>query len=137
MYDQFSFILGIETTVNDVSFFEHYREVEHCDGSRVTKRASMQKTICGLPALRELLSAANRRYLEFLSRRLPGRLGSSAGLSTTTGKAERSGTTDPFEWQKEGQKPGLTGFSALVFQLTDQGYTTCVGPTPETDPGDT
>src|SRR3954453_23806884 len=27
----------------------------------------MQKTICSLPALRELLQAANRRYLEFLS----------------------------------------------------------------------
>jgi hypothetical protein len=27
----------------------------------------MQKTICSLPALRQLLEAANRRYLEFLS----------------------------------------------------------------------
>ncbi|MBS1211542.1 MAG: hypothetical protein H6R26_158 [Proteobacteria bacterium] len=105
MYDKFSFILGIETTVNDVSFFEHYREVEHCGSSRVSKWAFMQKTIYSLPALRELLAAANRRYLEFLSRRLPGRLGSSAGLSAATGNAERSGTTDPPEWKKEGQKP--------------------------------
>jgi hypothetical protein len=67
MYDKFSLILRIETTVNDVSFFKHYREVEHRDGSRVTKWASMQKTIYSLPALRELLAAANRRYLEFLS----------------------------------------------------------------------
>jgi hypothetical protein len=67
MYDKFSLILRIETTVNDVTFFKHYREVEHRDGSRETKWASMQKTIYSLPALREHLSAANRRYLEFIS----------------------------------------------------------------------
>lgn len=67
MYDKFSLILRIETTVNDVSFFKHYREVEHRDGSRETKWAAMQKTIYSIPALRELLAAANRRYLEFLS----------------------------------------------------------------------
>lgn len=67
MYDKFSLVLRIETTVNDVSFFKHYREVEHRDGSRETKWAAMQKTIYSLPALRELLLAANRRYLEFLS----------------------------------------------------------------------
>src|SRR4051795_2805734 len=67
LYDKFSRILRIETTVNDLTFFKHYREVEHRDGSRQTKWASMQKTIYSLPALRELLEAANRRYLEFLS----------------------------------------------------------------------
>jgi hypothetical protein len=67
LYDKFGLILGIETTVNDRTFFKHYREVEHRDGSRETKWAAMQKTIYSLPALRELLAAANRRYLEFLS----------------------------------------------------------------------
>src|SRR3954447_3049589 len=67
LYDKFSLILRIETTVNDLSFFKHYRQVEHRDGSRETKWACMQKTIYSLPALRELLEAANRRYLEFLS----------------------------------------------------------------------
>ena len=67
LYDKFGLILRIETTVNDVSFFKHYREVEHRDGSKETKYADMQKTIYSLPALRELLLAANRRYLEFLS----------------------------------------------------------------------
>ena len=67
LYDKFGLILRIETTVNDLSFFKHYREVEHRDGSKETKWASMQKTIYSLPALRELLEAANRRYLEFLS----------------------------------------------------------------------
>jgi len=67
LYDKFGLILRIETTVNDLNFFKHYREVEHRDGSKETKWASMQKTIYSLPALRELLEAANRRYLEFLS----------------------------------------------------------------------
>jgi hypothetical protein len=67
LYDKFGLILRIETTVNDLTFFRHYREVEHRDGSRETKWASMQKTIYSLTALRELLEAANRRYLEFLS----------------------------------------------------------------------
>src|SRR5258708_27235361 len=67
LYDKFGLILRIETTVNDLTFFKHYREVEHRDGSRETKWASMQKTIYRLPALRELLASPNRRYLEFLS----------------------------------------------------------------------
>ena len=67
LYDKFGLILRIETTVNDLTFFKHYREVEHRDGSRETKWAAMQKTIYSLPALRQLLAAANRRYLEFLS----------------------------------------------------------------------
>ena len=67
LYDKFGLILRIETTVNDLTFFKHYREVEHRDGTQETKWASMQKTIYSLPALRETLAAANRRYLEFLS----------------------------------------------------------------------
>ncbi len=38
LYDKFGLILRIETTVNDPAFFKHYREVEHRDGSRETKR---------------------------------------------------------------------------------------------------
>jgi hypothetical protein len=67
LYDKFGLILRIETTVNDVSFFKHYRQVEHRDGSKEKKYAEMLRTIYSLPALRELLVAANRRYLEFLS----------------------------------------------------------------------
>ena len=60
-------ILRIETTVLNVSFFKHYREVEHRDGSRSMAWAHMKKSIYSLAALRELLAAANRRYLEFIS----------------------------------------------------------------------
>ena len=58
MYDKFGLILRIETTVNDVSFFPHYRRVEQRDGRTVTHWARMKKSIYSLPALREALQAA-------------------------------------------------------------------------------
>ena len=67
MYDKQSLVLRIETTVNDVTFFKHHRKVEHRKGPSEIKLAPMQKTIYSLPALRELLAAANQRYLGFLS----------------------------------------------------------------------
>lgn len=67
MYDKFSHVLRIETTTNDVSFFKHYRKVVHRDGRAEMKNAPIQKTIHSLGAVREVLAAANRRYLEFLS----------------------------------------------------------------------
>ncbi len=67
LYDKQALVLRIETTVNDVSFFRHHRTVEHRDGTTETKLAPMQKTIYSLAPLREALSAANRRYLAFLS----------------------------------------------------------------------
>lgn len=67
LYDKLGLVLRIETTANDVSFFKHHRQVEHRDGRKETKLATMQKTIYSLGPLRELLFAANRRYLAFLS----------------------------------------------------------------------
>jgi hypothetical protein len=67
MYDKFRFILRIETVVNKVSFFQHYRQVHHREGSTTTRWAPMKKTIHSLPALQEVLLAANRRYLKFIS----------------------------------------------------------------------
>jgi hypothetical protein len=67
MYDKFQHVLRIETTTNDVSFFKHYRKVVHRDGRAEMKNAPIQKTIHSLGAVREVLAAANRRYLEFLS----------------------------------------------------------------------
>jgi hypothetical protein len=67
MYDKLGIILRIEITVNDVSFFKHYRKVEHRDGTWEMKEASLKKSIYSLPVLRELMEAANRRYLEFIS----------------------------------------------------------------------
>jgi hypothetical protein len=67
MYDKFGRILRIEVTVNDVTFFQQRREVVHRNGEAETKWAPMQKTICSLAPLRELLAAATQRYLKFLS----------------------------------------------------------------------
>ena len=67
MYDKYGLVLRIETTVNDVTFFKHHRRVEHRDGSSEVKLAPMQKTIYSLSPLREILIAANHRYLDFLS----------------------------------------------------------------------
>jgi hypothetical protein len=67
LYDKFAQVLRIETTVNDVSFFQQRRVVQHRTGERETKWATMKKTLYNLPALREVLQAANRRYLEVLS----------------------------------------------------------------------
>ena len=67
VYDKFGLILRIETTTNDVSFFKHYREVEHRDKSRTLKWAPMKRTIYSLEPLQTVIRGANRRYLEFLS----------------------------------------------------------------------
>lgn len=67
MYDKFSKILRIETTTNNVSFFKHYREVEHRDGSTSLQYAPMKKNIYSLTPLSRLLKASNNRYLEFIS----------------------------------------------------------------------
>jgi len=75
MYDKFRLILRIETTAVNVSFFKHYREVEHKNGTRSMAWAEMKKTIYSLAPLRELLLAANRRYLEFISTIEDGKAG--------------------------------------------------------------
>ena len=67
MYDKFSKILRIETTTNDVTFFKHYREVEHRDGTKSMKYASLKKNIYSLALLSALFKSSNKRYLEFIS----------------------------------------------------------------------
>jgi len=67
MYDKFNLILRLETTVNKVSFFKQYRQVHQRDGSSRMRWAPMKKTLHSLPALREVLAAANQRYLQFIS----------------------------------------------------------------------
>lgn len=67
MYDKLGLVLRIETTSNDVTFFKHYRRVEHRDGTWEMKNAPVKKSIYSMPAMAGLMKAANRRYLEFLS----------------------------------------------------------------------
>ncbi len=66
MYDKLGLVLRIETTANNGSFFKHYRKVEHGDGSRSLKLASVKRGIYSLSPLTKLLCAANGRYLEFI-----------------------------------------------------------------------
>lgn len=67
MYDKHGLVLRIESTVNDVSFFKHYRKVEHRDGKQTHELATMKKGVYSLTPLRGLLHAANQRYLQFIS----------------------------------------------------------------------
>jgi hypothetical protein len=67
VYDKFSRVLRVETTVNEVSFFKHYRKVEHKQGEPTHEVAPLKKTIYSLPDLREVLFGCNQRYLAFLS----------------------------------------------------------------------
>lgn len=67
MYDKHGLVLRIEVVANDVAFFKHHRKVEHRDGTSEMKFAAVKKTIYSLPVLRDLLFAANWRYLEFVS----------------------------------------------------------------------
>jgi hypothetical protein len=67
LYDKFGLILRIECTTNDVAFFKHHRMVEHRDGTTEFKLAPLRKSIYSLAFLRELMGAANARYLDFLA----------------------------------------------------------------------
>jgi hypothetical protein len=67
MYDKFCKILRIETTSNDISFFKHFREVVHRDGSTSHAMASLKKNIYNLAFLADNLKSSNKRYLEFIS----------------------------------------------------------------------
>lgn len=89
MYDKFGIILRIETTVNDVSFFKQYREVRHRNGQTETKLTNMRKSIYTLAPLQELLVAANRRYLRFISEIDTPQVGLKKLTNLTQTKTER------------------------------------------------
>lgn len=67
MYDKLGMVLRIETTVSDVTFFRQRRTVHHRNDEDEIRWAPMRKSIYSLAPLQEALSAANQRYLAFLS----------------------------------------------------------------------
>ena len=67
MYDKFNKILRIETTSNNISFFKHFREVVHRDGTTSNQMAALKKNIYSLTLLADNLKAANKRYLDFIA----------------------------------------------------------------------
>jgi len=60
-------MLRIETTTNEVRFFRQRRTVHHRTGEDEIRWAPMRKSIYSLAPLQEVLSAANQRYLAFIS----------------------------------------------------------------------
>jgi hypothetical protein len=67
VYDKFSRVLRVETTVNDLSIFKHHRKVEHRDRHDTRELAPLKKTTYGLIDLRVILLGCKQRYLAFLS----------------------------------------------------------------------
>jgi hypothetical protein len=67
IYDKFGRVLRIEIPGNDVSFFKHYRKVEHRNETESHEVAFLKKSIYSLIDPREILPGCNRRYLEFIS----------------------------------------------------------------------
>ena len=67
LYDKAGIMARVECTANDVSFFKHHRHVEQRNGKTVFKLAPLRKSIYSLNDLRQLMSAANERYLAFMA----------------------------------------------------------------------
>ncbi len=67
IYDKFSTILRIETTVNSITDFIHFRQIVKKDGTKTNGFAKMKKNIYSMYALGQLLKNSNSRYLEFIS----------------------------------------------------------------------
>jgi hypothetical protein len=67
LYNRPGGILRLEMTTYDVSFFRHYRQVVHQDGTKEQMLATMKKSIYSLPDLAELMQAGVRRYSQWLA----------------------------------------------------------------------
>jgi hypothetical protein len=68
MYNKSGNVLRIEITINNVSAFKVYREVQQRDGQTVKKLANMKKSIYSLEHVVRISRAAIHRYLDFLSK---------------------------------------------------------------------
>lgn len=93
MYDKHGQVLRIECTANDVTFFKHYRKVEHRDGTADYAVAALKKSIYSLGDLRGLMHAATGRYLEFigtLEDRSPGQADLNKITRSTRDQNDRS-----------------------------------------------
>jgi hypothetical protein len=67
LYNRPGGILRLEVTTYDVSFFRHYRQVVHRDGSKENKLTGMKKSIYSLRDLAGLMQAGVKRYSEWLA----------------------------------------------------------------------
>jgi hypothetical protein len=83
LYDKRGRVLRLECTANDVTFFKHYRKVEHREGPPTYQVAALKKSIYSLGDLAGLMRAACVRYLAFLSA-LDDRSGGAVNLQQIT-----------------------------------------------------
>jgi hypothetical protein len=67
LYNKPGGILRLEMTTYDVSFFRHYRQVVHRDGSKEQCLAVMKKSIYSLRDLTQLMQAGLKRYSQWLA----------------------------------------------------------------------
>jgi hypothetical protein len=118
MYDKFSKILRIETTVNDVSFFKHYRTVEHRDGSTSQQQASVKKNIFSLSALTGIMKAANTRYIAFISAIEDNSVGKKKLQKITTSKVENDRTYKGFNFFEKTDQEVLLFLTSGEFNIS-------------------
>ena len=67
LYNRPGGILRLEMTTYDVSFFKHYRQVVHRDGTKEQCLAAMKKSIYSLRDLAQLMQAGVKRYSQWLA----------------------------------------------------------------------
>jgi len=67
LYNRPGGILRLEMTTYDVSFFKHYRQVVHQDGTKEQCLAVMKKSIYSLRDLAQLMQAGVKRYSQWLA----------------------------------------------------------------------
>lgn len=118
MYDKFNKILRIETTVNDVSFFKHYRTVEHRDGSTSQQMAPVLKNIFSLKVLTGLMLAANTRYIAFISAIEDHSVGKKKLQKITTSKMENSRTYKGFNFFEKADQDVLVHLTSGEFTIS-------------------
>jgi hypothetical protein len=118
MYDKYHKILRIETTVNNVSFFKHYRTVEHRDGTTSQQQAPVKKNIFSLTALTEILLAANNRYLAFISAIEDNSVGKKKLQKITTPKIENERTYKGFNFFEKADQDILLHLTSGEFNIS-------------------
>jgi hypothetical protein len=67
LYNKPGGVLRLEMTTYDVSFFKHYRQVVHQDGTKEQCLAAMKKSIYSLRDLAQLMQAGLKRYSQWLA----------------------------------------------------------------------
>lgn len=118
MYDKFNKILRIETIVNDVSFFKHYRTVEHLDGTTSNQQAPVKKNIFSLAVLSGIMKAANSRYLEFISAIEDNSIGKQRLQKITSSKVENDRTYKGFNFFEKIDQSILTHLTNGEFNIS-------------------